>query len=74
MWHRFGASAELSEAIVSGAIAPVHTKHEFQAEDAHCIGCSATREDALAVEEPLEIRVNGASLSVTMRRSAAPTC
>jgi len=30
-------------------------------------GSSATREDALAVEEPLEIRVNGASLSVTMR-------
>lgn len=45
-WHRFGASAELAEAIVSGEIAPVHTKHEFQAEDAHCIGCSATREDA----------------------------
>lgn len=28
---------------------------------------SVTREDALAVEEPLEVRVNGTSLSVTMR-------
>jgi hypothetical protein len=47
-WHRFGASAELADLIVSGAIVPVHTKHEFQPEDAHCIGCSATREDAEA--------------------------
>lgn len=30
-------------------------------------GNSSSREDALAVEEPLEIRVNGASFSVTMR-------
>ncbi|MCW2801767.1 MAG: formate dehydrogenase accessory sulfurtransferase FdhD [Aeromicrobium sp.] len=30
-------------------------------------GQSVDREDALAVEEPLEIRVNGASFSVTMR-------
>ncbi|KQV75686.1 formate dehydrogenase family accessory protein FdhD [Aeromicrobium sp. Root344] len=30
-------------------------------------GSSTVREDALAVEEPLEIRVGGASLSVTMR-------
>jgi FdhD protein len=30
-------------------------------------GASITREDALAVEEPLEVRVNGTSLSVTMR-------
>jgi FdhD protein len=30
-------------------------------------GESTIREDALAVEEPLEIRVNGTSLSVTMR-------
>ena len=28
---------------------------------------STIREDALAVEEPLEVRVNGTSLSVTMR-------
>ncbi|AXT85817.1 formate dehydrogenase accessory sulfurtransferase FdhD [Aeromicrobium sp. A1-2] len=30
-------------------------------------GSATIREDALAVEEPLEIRVNGTSLSVTMR-------
>src|SRR5690349_3302801 len=30
-------------------------------------GSSVTREDALAVEEPLEVRINGTSLSVTMR-------
>jgi FdhD protein len=30
-------------------------------------GTSVRREDALAVEEPLEVRVNGTSLSVTMR-------
>ncbi len=47
-WHRFGASAELAALIVSGAIVPVHTKHEFQEGDAHCIGCSASREDAEA--------------------------
>ena len=33
----------------------------------HADGGSVTREDTLAVEEPLEIRVNGTSLSVTMR-------
>ena len=30
-------------------------------------GVAVTRPDTLAVEEPLEIRVNGSSLSVTMR-------
>ena len=30
-------------------------------------GATICREDALAVEEPLEVRVNGTSLSVTMR-------
>ena len=30
-------------------------------------GASTTREDVLAVEEPLEIRINGSSFSVTMR-------
>ncbi len=30
-------------------------------------GTSVSREDALAVEEPLEIRVNGKAMSVTMR-------
>jgi len=30
-------------------------------------GSAVAREDALAVEEPLEIRINGTSLSVTMR-------
>ncbi len=30
-------------------------------------GTVVTREDALAVEEPLEIRINGSALSVTMR-------
>ncbi len=30
-------------------------------------GVSTTREDALAVEEPLEVRINGTSFSVTMR-------
>ena len=29
------------------------------------------REDVLAVEEPLEIRVGGTSLSITMRRGCA---
>lgn len=30
-------------------------------------GASTTREDVLAVEEPLEVRINGSSFSVTMR-------
>jgi FdhD protein len=30
-------------------------------------GSSVGREDSLAVEEPLEVRVNGSSFSVTMR-------
>lgn len=47
-WHRMGASVEACEHIAAGRLSVVHRRHEFQEGDAHCIGCSLTREGAEA--------------------------
>jgi len=47
-WHAMGDSPEVAAALAAETVRVVHKRHEFQDGDAHCIGCSLTREQAEA--------------------------